>query len=100
MSAQPDSFLGAAANDADAQETREWLDALSAVVAAEGVDRAHFLVEQLIDVLEHDGACSLQALEDVLDKHPILRGEVSAPGESDSRRAPCDMSVQSDSDVK
>jgi len=32
MSAQPDSFLGAAANDADSQETREWLDALSAVI--------------------------------------------------------------------
>ena len=32
MSAVPESFLGAAANDADAQETREWLDALSAVL--------------------------------------------------------------------
>jgi pyruvate dehydrogenase E1 component len=52
MSALPDpakSFLGAAANDSDAQETREWLDALSAVIGAEGGDRAHFLLEQLID---------------------------------------------------
>ena len=49
MSAVPESFLGAAANDADAQETREWLDALSAVIGAEGGDRAHFLLEQLID---------------------------------------------------
>ena len=49
MSAQPDSFLGAAANDADSQETREWLDALSAVIGAEGGDRAHFLLETLID---------------------------------------------------
>ena len=29
MSAMPDSVRGAAANDADAQETREWLDALA-----------------------------------------------------------------------
>ena len=29
MSAVPEPSLGAAANDADAQETREWLDALS-----------------------------------------------------------------------
>ena len=36
----PDNLLGAAANDADAQETREWLDALSAVIAAEGGERA------------------------------------------------------------
>ncbi len=49
MSAMPEAFLGAAANDADAQETREWLDALSAVLAAEGPERAHFLLEQLID---------------------------------------------------
>ena len=49
MSAQPDSFIGAAANDADSQETREWLDALSAVIGAEGGDRAHFLLETLID---------------------------------------------------
>ncbi len=49
MSAQPDSFLGAAANDVDAQETREWLDALSAVIGAEGGERAHFLLETLID---------------------------------------------------
>ncbi|HET7526882.1 MAG TPA: pyruvate dehydrogenase (acetyl-transferring), homodimeric type, partial [Burkholderiaceae bacterium] len=48
MSAMPDSVLGAAANDADAQETREWLDALQAVIAAEGPDRAHYLLERLI----------------------------------------------------
>ena len=49
MSALPESALGAAANDVDAQETREWLDALSAVIASEGDERAHFLLEQLID---------------------------------------------------
>jgi pyruvate dehydrogenase E1 component len=45
----PDSFLGGAANDTDAQETREWLDALSAVIGAEGAGRAHFLLEQLLE---------------------------------------------------
>src|SRR6218665_1611604 len=49
MSAQPQSFLGAAANDSDALETREWLDALSAVIGEEGGQRAHFLLESLID---------------------------------------------------
>ncbi|MES2888324.1 MAG: pyruvate dehydrogenase (acetyl-transferring), homodimeric type [Pseudomonadota bacterium] len=49
MSAMPESFIGAAANDSDAQETREWLDALSAVITAEGGERAHFLLETLID---------------------------------------------------
>jgi pyruvate dehydrogenase E1 component len=35
------------AQDADSQETREWMDALSAVIEAEGPERAHFLLEQL-----------------------------------------------------
>ena len=48
MAAMPEPFVGTAANDADAQETREWLDALAAVIASEGGDRAHFLLEQLI----------------------------------------------------
>jgi pyruvate dehydrogenase E1 component len=55
MSALPDSFLGAAANDADAQETREWVDALSAVIATEGQQRAHFLLEQLINEARQAG---------------------------------------------
>ncbi|WP_395702440.1 pyruvate dehydrogenase (acetyl-transferring), homodimeric type [Aquabacterium sp.] len=55
MSAVPESFLGAAANDADAQETREWLDALDAVIANEGPERAHFLLEQLIDEARQAG---------------------------------------------
>ena len=53
MSAMPESFSGAAANDTqqdtDSQETREWLDALSAVIAQEGPQRAHFLLEQLLE---------------------------------------------------
>ncbi|HEY1092850.1 MAG TPA: pyruvate dehydrogenase (acetyl-transferring), homodimeric type, partial [Burkholderiaceae bacterium] len=48
MSAHAPSFPGAAA-DADALETREWLDALSAVIGEEGGERAHFLLESLID---------------------------------------------------
>ena len=35
--------------DIDNQETREWMDALSAVIEAEGPERAHFLLEQLLE---------------------------------------------------
>ena len=38
------------------QETREWLDALAGVLAAEGPDRAHFLIENLIDAARRSGA--------------------------------------------
>ena len=35
--------------DVDPQETQEWLDALEAVLEEEGVERAHFLLESLIE---------------------------------------------------
>jgi pyruvate dehydrogenase E1 component len=37
------------APDADPRETREWLDALDAVIEREGPERAHFLLEQLLE---------------------------------------------------
>ncbi len=42
--------------DIDPGETREWLDALEGVLATEGPDRAHFLIEQLIDNARRSGA--------------------------------------------
>ena len=48
MSAQPDAMFGGAANDPDEQETREWVEALAAVIASEGRERGHFLLEQLL----------------------------------------------------
>ncbi|GAB4204813.1 MAG: pyruvate dehydrogenase (acetyl-transferring), homodimeric type [Tibeticola sp.] len=35
--------------DADSLETREWMDALTAVIQAEGPERAHDLLEQLLE---------------------------------------------------
>jgi pyruvate dehydrogenase E1 component len=55
MSAQPDNLFGSAANDADAQETREWIDALSAVIQSGGRDRGHFLLEQLLEQARQEG---------------------------------------------
>ncbi|MFZ2858322.1 pyruvate dehydrogenase (acetyl-transferring), homodimeric type [Acidovorax sp.] len=52
MSAQPAPLAGngaALAIDTDQQETREWMDALSAVIDKEGAERAHFLIEQLLE---------------------------------------------------
>ncbi len=42
--------------DVDPQETREWLDALHSTLEAEGVERAHELVEKLIAELRRSGA--------------------------------------------
>lgn len=42
--------------DLDPQETREWLDALGGVIAAEGAERAHFIIEKLIEEAKQKGA--------------------------------------------
>src|SRR5512145_25096 len=44
------------ANDPDALETQEWLDALEAVLEREGPERAHYLLERLIDKARRSGA--------------------------------------------
>ena len=43
-------------SDIDAVETQEWIDALEAVIESEGVERAHFLLEQMIDKARRTGA--------------------------------------------
>ena len=48
--------LSRIAHDKDPEETREWQDALEAVIAHEGPERAHFLLEKLIDQARRNGA--------------------------------------------
>ncbi|MER0171883.1 MAG: pyruvate dehydrogenase (acetyl-transferring), homodimeric type [Nitrosomonas sp.] len=42
--------------DIDPQETQEWLDALDSVIASAGGERAHFLLEKLIEKARRSGA--------------------------------------------
>jgi pyruvate dehydrogenase E1 component len=42
--------------DIDPQETQEWLEAIDTVLANEGTERAHFLLETLIDKARRSGA--------------------------------------------
>jgi len=44
-----------AAQDSDPAETREWIDALRSVLDNEGPERAHFLLERLVDVARRSG---------------------------------------------
>jgi pyruvate dehydrogenase E1 component len=54
MSAQLDQVT--AYTDPDSQETKEWLDALAAVLEQEGPERAHYLMERLIDLARQSGS--------------------------------------------
>ena len=42
--------------DIDPLETREWVDSLDAVLEIEGPERAHFILEQLVDKARRSGA--------------------------------------------
>ena len=42
--------------DINNQETQEWLDSLSSVIDAEGTERAHFLIEMMIDQARRSGS--------------------------------------------
>jgi pyruvate dehydrogenase E1 component len=43
-------------DDLDPQETREWLDALASVLETEGPERAHYLLESLVDKARRSGS--------------------------------------------
>ena len=47
--------MASTAPDIDPQETQEWLDALKAVLEQEGSERAHYLLERLIDKARRSG---------------------------------------------
>jgi hypothetical protein len=55
MNAVPENFSGST-HDPDPQETQEWLDALEGVIQREGPERAHALLEQLIEQTRRSGA--------------------------------------------
>jgi len=42
-------------NDVDPAETREWIEALQAVLEHDGSERVHFLIEQLVAVTRSAG---------------------------------------------
>ena len=57
MSANPiTNPMSLAANDPDSTETQEWLDALHTVIQQEGPDRAHYLLERLVEQARRSGA--------------------------------------------
>ena len=42
-------------NDSDQEETKEWLESLQAVIEREGPERAHFLIEHLVEYTRRSG---------------------------------------------
>jgi len=75
----PDGLTGPA--DADPGETREWLDALDAVIEQVGPERAHYLIEQLIALGNRAGInIPYSANTDYVNTIPVDRQPL-APGD-------------------
>jgi len=55
MALNPEHNYYLALEDADPQETLEWLGALAGVIENEGAERAHFLIEKLIAEAREEG---------------------------------------------
>ena len=55
MAAQPDTPQLPVNGDADPQETREWQDALAGVIDKEGAQRAHYLIDTMIQQAREEG---------------------------------------------
>jgi len=81
MSENHPGSLVAFANDSDPQETREWLDALEAVIEEVGPERAHYLIEKLIE-LGHRAGINIpySANTDYINTIPVDRQPL-APGD-------------------
>ncbi len=68
--------------DIDALETREWLDALEAVIEHEGPERAHYLLNKLIDKARRSGAYLPYSLNTAYVNSIPAAQEQQSPGDS------------------
>jgi pyruvate dehydrogenase E1 component len=67
--------------DQDPQETREWLDALASVIDKEGTERAHYLIQRMIDEARRAGTfLPFSATTDYVNTIPAEK-QVKFPGD-------------------
>ncbi len=69
-------------HDIDPHETTEWLEALEAVLKIEGAERAHYLLEKLIEKARSEGAdIPFSANTDYVNTLPVFR-QAKYPGDT------------------
>jgi pyruvate dehydrogenase E1 component len=68
-------------NDIDPSETHEWTEALQAVLEQEGPERAHYIIEQLVDLARRSGinlpykATTAYVNTIPVEKEPLMPGD-------------------------
>ncbi|MFC4726901.1 pyruvate dehydrogenase (acetyl-transferring), homodimeric type [Coralloluteibacterium thermophilus] len=70
------------ANDPDPTETQEWIESLSAVIQREGAERAHQLLEGMVEVTRRAGAfLPFQPTTEYVNTIPVTQ-EAKSPGDA------------------
>ena len=83
MAEIPENTAMSDINDTDPQETREWHEALLAVIEKEGTERAHFLIEQMIAQAREEGIdIPYSATTEYVNTIPVAR-QPQYPGNTD-----------------
>ena len=72
--------------DVDAVETSEWLEALDAVVAHDGVDRARQILARVVERAQHAGAGPIASLNTPYVNTIPPEQEAKLPGDSAPER--------------
>lgn len=67
--------------DSDPQETKEWLDAIHSVIRADGIERAHFLIERIAERATRDGLPLPYAMNTPYRNTISPENEASMPGD-------------------
>ena len=67
--------------DVDPTETREWIDSLKAVVQYRGPERAHFIIERLVDEARRSGAYLPYSMTTAYVNTIPVEKEAKAPGD-------------------
>ena len=73
--------MAAVPQDYDPLETQEWLDALDSVIAREGPERAHYLLEKLIDKTRRSGVFFPHSSNTAYINTIATANEVRSPGD-------------------
>ncbi len=74
-------------DDTDPQETREWLDALDAVIDTVGPAARHFRAETSVAARAHAPCAFAASVEHALPEHDLARGSTSVSGQFRDRVA-------------
>ncbi len=85
--------------DVDPLETREWVDSLESVLEVEGPERAHFLLEQLVDKARRSGAyLPYSANTAYINTIPAAPGSAHPGRPGDRAHAALDRALERDGD--